>query len=538
VVAGDFSSDLAADTLNGIYIGLADDPTATTKVAKRRITIGVDARWFGAKGDGATNDTAAIQAAIDFSVGRTLLIPYGEYMCGELFITKAMTIKGESRPLNPNSYENTESRINFSFVAADNFGLTVGGGGATNQMVGFSMENLGFKGGFGIGGADFAGTITESVTDSQIVNCYWYTFKTGIKQSYLISAKFDNCRVQNCVNGIDSGNQCNANLYNKCSVVSISDRAIKFSNNEGVHFDSCNISNLTRATSPITTFQSSVIFTNGYFENVTSDSLIQVGSSSEAAGVESKVLFIHPLKLGGDVTVAKSGAFAKIIGGTRGTGRIVSSAPNVKIVNGIVEGENSKFSPVVYKELVKTGDLPFLLSYVGANITYSQHRGFYRINNTGGIASGGKISETLTPGELYTLTIAVRRVADNSLAIRNGSTLVVFGAVNAPAIPDVVSVSFIAEDVDIILQWSGDIDIYGYSLQEGNLRELNTTIFAVPETARNAFIGTGNIAPTAGSWKRGDIVYDANPNAGGSIGWTCTVSGTPGTWKTFGAIEA
>jgi hypothetical protein len=39
VVAGDFSTELAADTENGIYIGLADDPTATTKVAKRDANV-------------------------------------------------------------------------------------------------------------------------------------------------------------------------------------------------------------------------------------------------------------------------------------------------------------------------------------------------------------------------------------------------------------------------------------------------------------------------------------------------------------------
>jgi hypothetical protein len=45
-------------------------------------------------------------------------------------------------------------------------------------------------------------------------------------------------------------------------------------------------------------------------------------------------------------------------------------------------------------------------------------------------------------------------------------------------------------------------------------------------------------APTTGTWVVGDIVYNDTPTAGGFIGWVCTTAGTPGTWKTFGAISA
>jgi hypothetical protein len=42
--------------------------------------------------------------------------------------------------------------------------------------------------------------------------------------------------------------------------------------------------------------------------------------------------------------------------------------------------------------------------------------------------------------------------------------------------------------------------------------------------------------PTSNSWLRGDIVLNSQPSDGGNIGWVCTASGTPGTWKTFGVI--
>ena len=45
-------------------------------------------------------------------------------------------------------------------------------------------------------------------------------------------------------------------------------------------------------------------------------------------------------------------------------------------------------------------------------------------------------------------------------------------------------------------------------------------------------------APTSGTYEVGDIVYNSAPVAGGTIGFVCTTAGTPGTWKTFGAIAA
>ena len=47
-------------------------------------------------------------------------------------------------------------------------------------------------------------------------------------------------------------------------------------------------------------------------------------------------------------------------------------------------------------------------------------------------------------------------------------------------------------------------------------------------------------APTSANKaaKIGDIIYNANPAAGGSLGWVCVADGAPGTWKTFGTISA
>ena len=50
--------------------------------------------------------------------------------------------------------------------------------------------------------------------------------------------------------------------------------------------------------------------------------------------------------------------------------------------------------------------------------------------------------------------------------------------------------------------------------------------------------GLASAHPTTGTWLQGDIVWNSLPAASGTIGWVCVTGGTPGTWKTFGAISA
>lgn len=51
-------------------------------------------------------------------------------------------------------------------------------------------------------------------------------------------------------------------------------------------------------------------------------------------------------------------------------------------------------------------------------------------------------------------------------------------------------------------------------------------------------IGRASAAPTTGTYAAGSIVYNSSPSAGGTVGWVCVTSGTPGTWKTFGTIAS
>jgi hypothetical protein len=62
------------------------------------------------------------------------------------------------------------------------------------------------------------------------------------------------------------------------------------------------------------------------------------------------------------------------------------------------------------------------------------------------------------------------------------------------------------------------------------------------QSLRGGFVDTttfsGTAAPTAGTWKRGDVVMNSTPSAGGTPGWVCTTAGTPGTWKAMSNVAA
>jgi hypothetical protein len=87
----------------------------------------------------------------------------------------------------------------------------------------------------------------------------------------------------------------------------------------------------------------------------------------------------------------------------------------------------------------------------------------------------------------------------------------------------------------IIAGGSAGADLY---LQSFNvLANAPTRVYtSVQQIANKQRIGT--TVPSAGTWAVGDTIFDAAPVAGGTIGWVCVTAGTPGTWKTFGAIAA
>lgn len=86
----DATSTITANASNITYTPAGTGAVATTVQTKLRESVSV--KDFGAVGDGVTNDTAAIQAAINAAAGKTLYINAGTYITRQLNLVSDLTI--------------------------------------------------------------------------------------------------------------------------------------------------------------------------------------------------------------------------------------------------------------------------------------------------------------------------------------------------------------------------------------------------------------------------------------------------------------
>jgi hypothetical protein len=65
----------------------------------------------------------------------------------------------------------------------------------------------------------------------------------------------------------------------------------------------------------------------------------------------------------------------------------------------------------------------------------------------------------------------------------------------------------------------------------------NGKLILLNNVESNSFQSTHqSAAPSTGTWRVGDIVYNNAPAAAGYVGFVCRIAGTPGTWNSFGLI--
>ena len=94
------------------------------------------------------------------------------------------------------------------------------------------------------------------------------------------------------------------------------------------------------------------------------------------------------------------------------------------------------------------------------------------------------------------------------------------------------------DDTEISVQGNTFNGCGMFTTLSNNKNRIYANISSNATGSRVKTVTYSSAAPDSGTWVKGDIIYNNDPVAGGSIGWVCTSDGAPGTWKTFGDIAA
>ncbi|MGM4886340.1 glycosyl hydrolase family 28-related protein [Tardiphaga sp. 11_C7_N12_6] len=202
--SGNYAAQVAADTQEGVYVK-ATAVAASVGAWERGATKGeYEAIWFGVKGDGTTNDTPAIQAAIDFvyaTVGGGIVkIPAG--VCNT---TATVTIKGGVRLIGAGKSVSYISGFGTNVLTLS-FGPTC--------IRGCAIEDLTVQGYYNANSALVTNNavFVEENIPAYIMNCrVWYgaaaLFTKGVDGTYF------NSWFIGCIDAVVSNG---ANWYERC----------------------------------------------------------------------------------------------------------------------------------------------------------------------------------------------------------------------------------------------------------------------------------------------------------------------------------
>lgn len=484
----------------------------------------VDVRKFIKKD--MSNVTTGLQAAIEAAYSQTLYIPIPLNLLDTIYINEGLNIIGTRR--STKNYATDVPALDFRSLGANKHALYIA---ESASVVGFGMSDLTLFGNRNGGNGIKMGTdISKNMSDFSLENILIYNFTTGMEKAFIWDGALKNVRVQSCTNGIKYTNQANALVYTQCKIVSIDDMALQFINAEGIQFDACDISNLKKTNgTPITLYQSCVTMNTPYLENVdNADSAITVGSPGETIG---STLFINnPLKLGKNIKVGSGKAYVEINGQDRNqisiVGTSINNEVNAKVTKRLGTSSNRKLVWWNPKQL------PVFQSY-GTAPAVTANRDFVTLNSATA-ASGINLAANLVVGKTYTIRLEFRKGAGfTAVSMRHGAVNLGFPIDEAGVAPTTRTYTFVATTTVVTVTWAGDLEIFGFDIIEGNLDEQEFDAFELADFNRTVSV-IRNAAPTVGTWRVGDRVESANPTT--HAGWICTVAGTPGTWKQYGAI--
>jgi len=579
VIAGDFSTELAADTENGIYIGLADNPTATTKVAKRRLNGSIFVNWFGAEAGGFDCKPAFLAVAdyIQSKGGNTIL---------EFAPSEGTYFYSQSKPAGDPSFYGNGSFFNFTDVD----GVVIKGNkakvaladgvhfGSFDPITGVASPTIQTNGDYSNGGGSFI-RFTNS-TNCYVENIVWdgnainhivggQFGDTGyqiVEYGLILSGTCKNFTARDCefnnsgLDGVAVGvsNPSNYENYN-VSFYNIKSeyngrQGVSLTGSSGMLFQNCSFSHTGKgaiSSSPGSgldiepeggrsvlnnTFISCAFHNNSGAAVVADSTINNTGNlfincsligTTETVIYSRTVLTFNDCYIKGAVTVTGSSIFNDCEFDDEATTEYPA------IFNGGSYYFNSTVAPIFNRCTIRRTQATPLIYY---RPSFNNTKVIFEFNSDNYTSSApllGYTSGASIGGNLY----CYDRMT--------GSTLLALGSYSADN-----GTLILAEDNGHVApqaygtgrdwgsnQYSAQGPVATSALRIAADRQVNLAADSGP----TEITVSNQLAIPNGTYQDGDIVFKSATSAGNFIGWTCVTGGVQGStavFKQFGSIEA
>ena len=177
---------------NTDFRSFESDKSFMTRVYNESAERGVNVKWFGAKGDGVTDDTLSIQSAID--TGFSVFLPPGKYNVKELKgFASGQIIQGISKVESWGGKNTQNITLLNGIGSADNYVIknNVWGDGILPNAI--TVKNLSIEGSKKTNGILVGNSST--IEGVKIANCI--NGLSNIKVSNVM-----NCQINGCTNGV------------------------------------------------------------------------------------------------------------------------------------------------------------------------------------------------------------------------------------------------------------------------------------------------------------------------------------------------
>lgn len=174
-------------------------------------------------------------------------------------------------------------------------------------------------------------------------------------------------------------------------------------------------------------------------------------------------------------------------------------------------------------------------TYALAGLSYSTSGFVYVSSPDFGVGREGLVIENCSAHVadyvLYmdeTATLSQISLADTTIYARNPLATYLLTAADHVA---ATTVDLIANGLRVFDATTGALATLGNSAG-ANVTITQTQVDQLPSISRR--ITSGTTAPAGATWVKGDVCWNSAPSVGSPVGWACVTDGTPGTWAAFG----